>query len=113
MIQNHLAKAFVSLLKDRLFDDFQRDNPDGQFGGVQDGSTDMPSHIMLSCAANANSLHRSWSIIFLDLEKAFDMLAREIVMPPHQWSTDARSSTLLACCTLDPGCGMVRLKNLS
>ena len=66
LIQYHPAKAFVGLLKERLVDDFERDNPGGQFGGVQDSSTDMPSHIMLSCAAQANSLQRSWSFSFLD-----------------------------------------------
>ena len=86
MIQSHLAKAFVSLLKERLVDDFERDNSGGQFGSVQDGSTDMPSHIPLSCAAKANSLHRSWSVIFLDLEKAFDMVAREVVMRPPRYT---------------------------
>ena len=69
-IQDHLSKLFIGMLKVQVLDSFEKDNPGDQYGGVAGGSTDV----------RPAGSGRSYSIIFLDLEKAFDMVPREFFM---------------------------------
>ena len=68
---------FIGMLKAQVLDSFEKDNPGDQYGGVAGGSTDVPSHVLQAFAQRAAASGRSYSIIFLDLEKAFDMVPRE------------------------------------
>ena len=79
-IQDHLSKMFIGMLKVQVLDCFERDNPGDQYGGVEGGSTDVPTHVLHAFAQRAAASGRSYSIIFLDLEKAFDMVPRKFFM---------------------------------
>ena len=79
-IQDHLSKVFIGMLKAQVLDCFEKDNPGDQYGGVTGGSTDVPAHVLHAFAQRAAASGRSYSIIFLDLERAFDMVPREFFM---------------------------------
>ena len=79
-IQDHLWKLFIGMLKAQVPDSFEKDNPGDQYGGVAGGSTEVPTHVLQASAQRAAASGRSYSIIFLDLEKAFDMVPREFFM---------------------------------
>ena len=79
-IRDHLSKLFIGMLKAQVLDSFEKDNPGDQYGGVAGGSTDVPTHVLQAFAQRAEASGRSYSIIFLDLEKAFDMVPREFFM---------------------------------
>ena len=67
-------------LKAQVLDSFEKENFGDQYGGVAGGSTDVPTHVLQAFAPRATSGGRSCSVIFLDLEKAFDMEPREFFM---------------------------------
>ena len=79
-IQDHLSKLFIGMLKAQVLASFEKDNPGDQYGGVAGGSTDVPTHVLQAFAQRAAASGRSCSIIFPDLEKAFDMVPREFFM---------------------------------
>ena len=79
-IQDHLSKMFIGMLKSQVLESFEKDNPGDQHSGVAGGSTDVPTHVLQAFAQRATAGGRSYSIIFLDLEKAFDMVPREFFM---------------------------------
>ena len=97
LIQDHIGKAFVGLIKDPLIEPFEADNPGAQFGGIADGATDVPTHIVASFISSANLRCRCWVVIFLDLEKAFDKVAREILMPPPAYHRGSLADHLMQC----------------
>ena len=75
-----MSKVFIGMLKAQVLDSFEKDNPGDQYGGVAGGSTDVPTHVLQAFAQRATAGGRSYGIIFLDLEKAFDMVPREFFM---------------------------------
>ena len=54
--------------------------PYTQYGGVAGGGTDIPNHTIRSLLQYAKLCSLSIFVLFLDLEKAFDKVIREIVM---------------------------------
>ena len=87
LIQDNLGKVFLEIVKDEVAQQYEQDNPGAQFGGVANGATDVPTHIVREFIAHAKSVRRSWAVIFLDLEKAFDKVIRELLMDkPHNLS---------------------------
>ena len=87
LIQDHFGKVFLEIVKDEVAQQYEHDNPGAQFGGVANGATDVPTHIVREFIAHAKSVRRSWAVILLDLEKAFDKVIRELRMDkPHNLS---------------------------
>ena len=53
--------------------------PESQCGGVAEGGTDYAHHTITTCIDYAKIMSLSIFVLFLDLEKAFDRVIREIV----------------------------------
>ena len=79
-IQYHLTKVSIGMLKAQVLDSFEKHNAGDQNGGVAGRSTDVPTHVLQAFAQRVTASGRNYGIIFLDLEKAFDMMPREFCM---------------------------------
>ena len=80
LVSDHISKAFTDILKDELQPQLRAHIPDNQYGGMAGGGTDIPNHTIRSVLQYAKLFALSVFVLFLDLEKAFDKVIREIVM---------------------------------
>jgi len=74
-----------------------------QFGGLKGGSTDIPHHLIKSAIEYAALFNLSIFVLFLDLEKAFDRVLRELVFgfPLHVENTDVSQHAYLRSMGID------------
>ena len=79
LVSDHLAKGFISQLKEEVDGAYDENMPKTQFGSVAKGGTEYAHHIVTSCLDYARLLSLSVFVLFLDLEKAYDKVVREIV----------------------------------
>ena len=98
LVSDHLAKSHIGILKDFVVQKFAEHMRPSQYGGVPGGSTDVPHHTISSSLNYSQIYRKSIFIIFLDLEKAFDKVLRELVLgyPQHLPPTDDARREYLA-----------------
>ena len=80
LVSDHLAKAFIGQLKNEIEPAYARNMPESQCGGVAVGGTEYAHHTITTCIDYAKIMGMSIFVLFLDLEKAFDKVVREIVL---------------------------------
>ena len=85
LISDHMAKSFVTLLKDEIDPPYTEFMPSSQHGAVEGLGTDYAHHFLLSCIDYAMLMVLSIFVLFVDLTKAFDNVLRELVFgwPSH------------------------------
>ena len=85
LISDHMAKAFLGVLKDEVDPVYQANQPRSQHGAMKGRGTDSAHHFVLSCLDYAVISAMSIMVLFVDLSKAYDRILREIVMgyPQH------------------------------
>ena len=88
LVSDHLAKGYIGQLKDNVDEQYCRNMPESQFGAVKNGGTDYAHHLVLTSIDYARLAAQSIFILFLDLEKAYDRIIRELVIG---WPQDVRA----------------------
>jgi hypothetical protein len=84
LVSDHLAKSYTGVLKMECITKVLSVLPDDQFGGVPGGGTDFANHLIRSLLQLAKVAGMSAFVLFLDLEKAYDRIVRELVFGmPH------------------------------
>jgi hypothetical protein len=86
-----MAKAGISIVKDHVGPALPRSYSENQFGGVAGGGTDFANHTVRTAIHYAKAFALSIFILFLDLEKAYDKVVRELMFGWPQG--DASAST--------------------
>lgn len=95
LVSDHLAKGFISMLKDEVEPHYAKHVPSTQFGSVAKGGTEYAHHIVTSCVDYTRLSSLSIFVLFLDLEKAYDTVVREIVFGwPQNLQSDPRECLL-------------------
>ena len=122
LIQVHMGKVMVEQLERRAISSYHMAAPDGQFGVVSHGGTDVPTLILEPRRLTAELTCVSWAIVFVDFVEAIDNvvspisfgLQRRIVTPKDpteigrgsdqaEWGSDSLhdGSSLLDCWNVD------------
>ena len=92
MLSDHLAKAYIGILNSNVASTYDKRISHTQFGATSGGGTDIPAHIVQSAIEYAHHFGLSIFVMFLDLEKAFDRVIRELVFGyPHNLALDEKS----------------------
>ena len=92
LLSDHLAKAYIDILKDNVIPLYNLNLSRTQFGAIAGGGTDMPCHLVQSAIAYAKFMNLCIFVLFLDLEKAFDKVLRELVFGfPHDLPSNPES----------------------
>ena len=79
LIGDHIAKCIISLLQDSITPKYCEAMLAEQMGGVPSGGTEYASHLIRSVIDYAAMKSLSVFILFVDLEKAYDRVIREIL----------------------------------
>jgi len=80
LISYHRGKAFTSLLKDASRKSYLDYVHTEQCGCIPGRGTDFATHLVRSFIDDCRLLSLSYFILFLDLEKAFDRVIRELLL---------------------------------
>ena len=79
LVADSLAKAFIG----SVYQDVQQHVVDAarvsQFGGVEGGGTDLAGHSLRAFLQATTSLNVSTFVLYVDLERAFDGILRELL----------------------------------
>jgi len=94
LVQDHIGKVVSNVLKDQVTDKYNHHMPDSQHGCVSGKSTDLATHLVRSLIDMAAHSNMSVFVLFVDLEKAFDRIVRELVLGFPQGMIGDRSDYL-------------------
>ena len=97
LIADHMSKAFTSILDDYINPAYLSSISSVQCGGVPEKGTDIASHIVRSCIDIAKLRNTPIAILYIDLEKAFDKIVREIALgwPSYPYGSKTELLVLL------------------
>eukprot|EP00974_Lingulodinium_polyedra_P004941 464256-Lingulodinium_polyedra.AAC.1 len=79
-VTGHLSKALTALIKQPIIDATERELPSSQCGGRRRRTCAMIAHLSRGFLAWARAEKRKAFLLFLDLEKAFDTIARDLAL---------------------------------